>query len=313
MGMAMVRRRVVMALAAALLAVLPSRAVAAAPKVVVSIKPIHALVAGVMAGIGEPGLIIAGGSSPHVYTLRPSDARKIETADLVFWIGPILEGFLAKPLASLAGRADIVELDRVPGITLLPARQGGGWEADEDEHHQAAASATEHDGHLWLDPANAKVIVRVAAAKLAALDPANAERYRSNAAALEQRLDALDAGLRQRLAAVHRAPFVVFHDAYQYFERRYGLTAIGSITVSPEHLPGAQRIQAIHGKVAALGARCVFSEPQFEPRLVQTVIEGTPARTAVLDPEGAALKAGPELYFTLMDGLADALVTCLGR
>jgi zinc transport system substrate-binding protein len=199
----------------------------------------------------------------------------------------------------------------VPGIALLPARQGGDWEADEDEHHQAAA--TEQDGHLWLDPANAKSIVRVAAAKLAALDPANAERYRSNAAALEQRLDALDAGLRQRLAAVHHAPFVVFHDAYQYFERRYGLTAIGSITVSPEHLPGAQRIQAIHGKVTALGARCVFSEPQFEPRLVQTVIEGTPARTAVLDPEGAALKAGPELYFTLMDGLADALVTCLGR
>jgi zinc transport system substrate-binding protein len=292
---------------------LPSRAAAAQPKVVVSIKPIHALVAGVMAGVGEPGLIVAGSSSPHVYTLRPSDARKIEAADLVFWIGPILEGFLAKPLASLAGNADIVELDHVPGIALLPARQGGDWEADEDEHHRAAASATEQDGHLWLDPANAKAIVRVAAVKLAALDPANAERYRSNAAALEQRLDALDAGLRQRLAAVHHAPFVVFHDAYQYFERRYGLTAIGSITVSPEHLPGAQRIQAIHGKVTALGARCVFSEPQFEPRLVQTVIEGTPARTAVLDPEGAALKAGPELYFTLMDGLADALVTCLGR
>ena len=152
--MAMVRRCAVTALAAALLAAaaLPSLAVAAAPKVVVSIKPIHSLVAGVMAGVGEPGLIVAGGSSPHVYTLRPSDARKIEAADLVFWIGPILEGFLAKPLASLAGNADIVELDRAPGIALLPARQGGDWEADEDDHHQAA-SAVEQDGHLWLDPA----------------------------------------------------------------------------------------------------------------------------------------------------------------
>ena len=312
----MLRRRRVIGVAAALLgaAVLPSLAAAAAPKVVVSIKPIHSLLAGVMAGIGEPALIVAGGSSPHVYTLRPSDARKLEAADIVFWVGPILEGFLAKPISSLAGKAEIVELDRAPGIALLPAREGGDWEEDEHDHdHEPTASALEQDGHLWLDPENAKAIVRIARARLSALDPGNAERYRSNAAALERRLDALDAGLRRRLAAVRGLPFVVFHDAYQYFERRYGLSAIGSITVSPEHLPGAQRIQAIHAKVARVGARCVFSEPEFEPRLVQTVIEGTRARTAVLDPEGAALRAGPELYFNLMGGLADALATCLAR
>jgi zinc transport system substrate-binding protein len=312
----MVRRRGVMAVAAALLAaaLLPPPADAAVPKIVVSIKPIHALVAGVMAGVGEPALIVAGGSSPHVYSLRPSDARKLDAADLVFWVGPILEGFLTKPLAALAGKADIVELDRAPGVTLLPARQGGDWEEDAHEHeHEPAASALEQDGHLWLDPENAKAIVRIAAAKLAALDPGNAERYRGNAAALEQRLDALDATLRQRLRPVRGRPFVVFHDAYQYFDRRYGLAAIGSITVSPEHLPGAQRIQAIRAKVARVDARCVFSEPPFEPALMQTVIEGTGARTGVLDPEGAALPAGPELYFTLMDGLADALVNCLGR
>jgi zinc transport system substrate-binding protein len=310
----MARRREMMAGAVTLLgaALLPSLAVAAAPDVVVSIKPIHSLVAGVMAGVGEPQLIVSGGSSPHVYSLRPSDARKLERAHLVFWVGPILDGFLEKPLTSLAGKAEIVELDHAPGVALLPARHGGDWEADEDEHAHAA-SATEQDGHLWLDPANAKAIVQLAEVKLAALDPANAARYAGNAAALTQRLDALDAGLRQRLAPLEGRPFVVFHDAYQYLERRYGLRAIGSITVSPEHLPGAQRIQAIHGKVAALGAACVFSEPQFEPRLVQTVIEGTDARTAVLDPEGASLHAGAELYFTLMDGLADGLVTCLGR
>ena len=311
----MARRRRLIAIAAMLLGmVLPaSFAAAAAPKVVVSIKPIHSLIAGTMAGIGEPALIVAGGSSPHVYTLRPSDARKLEAADIVVWVGPILEGFLAKPIASLAGKAEIVELDRAPGVALLPARKGGDWEEDEHDDRHQAASAAEQDGHLWLDPDNAKAIVRIAQARLSALDPANAQRYQSNAAALEQRLEALDAGLRQRLGALRGKPFVVFHDAYQYFERRYGLAAIGSITVTPEHLPGARRIQSSHGKVARLGARCVFSEPQFEPRLVQTVIEGTQARTAVLDPEGAALRAGPELYFTLMDGLADALATCLAR
>ena len=301
------------AIAAALLgvALAPSLAIAA-PDVVVSIKPIHSLVAGVMAGIGEPQLIVAGSSSPHVYSLRPSDARKLERAQLVFWVGPILEGFLEKPLTALADKAAIVELDRSPSVALLPARRGGDWEADEDEHTHAA-SAAEQDGHLWLDPENAKAIVQLAKAKLAALDPANAARYAGNAAAVARRLDALDAYLRQSLAPVRGRPFVVFHDAYQYLERRYGLKAIGSITVSPEHLPGAQRIRAIHAKVAALGTTCVFSEPQFEPRLVETVIEGTQARTGVLDPEGASLRAGPELYFTLMDGLADGLATCLGR
>ena len=304
---------VLVRMAAALLAAVSLPATArAAPDVVVSIKPIHSLVAGVMAGVGEPRLIVAGGSSPHVYSLRPSDARKLEAAQLVFWVGPILEGFLEKPLAALAGKAEIVELDRAAGVVLLPARRGGDWEAEEDEHAHAA-SAAEQDGHLWLDPENAKAIVQLAEAKLAALDPANAARYASNAVALAQRLDAVDARLRQRLAPVRGRAFVVFHDAYQYLERRYNLTAIGSITVSPEHQPGAQRIQAIHAKVAALGAACVFSEPQFEPRLVQTVAEGTHARSGVLDPEGASLRAGPDLYFTLMDGLADALASCLAQ
>ncbi len=307
----MPRWRLASLLAAALLAALPLAAEAAVPKVVASIKPIHALIAGVMAGLGEPALIVAGGSSPHLYTLRPSDAKRLAEADIVFWIGPIFEGFLAKPLESLGGRAEIVELDHAPGIALLPARQGGAWEPDE--HGHGHAGALEQDGHLWLDPDNARAIVRVAVARLSARDPENAARYAANGAALEQRLASLDAELGRRLAAVHAVPFVVFHDAYQYLERRYGLAAIGSITVSPEHPPGARRLHAIRDKVARTGARCVFSEPQFEPRLVQTVIAGTRASTAVLDPEGAALPRGPDLYFTLMRGLADALVGCLGR
>jgi len=294
------------------------RAVAAPPEVVVSIKPIHSLVAAVMAGVGTPALIVAGGTSPHLFTLRPSDAEHLASARIVFWIGPIFEGFLTKPLAALAGRADIVELDRAPEITLLPAREGGLWEphADELAHHHAnqrAAADTEMDGHLWLDPANAKAIAALAAAQLAAVDPANAARYRENAAALSGRLEALDAMLDARLRPLRERPFVVFHDAYQYLTRRYGLAAVGSVTVSPARPPSARRIAAIHAKIVALQARCVFREPQFPPRLVDTVMAGTAARSGVLDPEGADLAPGPDLYFALMRGLADALADCLAH
>ncbi len=263
-----------------------------------------------MEGVGEPDLIVAGGASPHSYALKPLDATRLERADMVFWVGPIFESFLVKPLTVLADKAEIVELDRAPGVTLLPAREGGTWEADEHHH---AASALEQDGHLWLDPENAQAIVQVAVARLAALDHANASRYAANGAALERRLDALDGALRQRLAALGGVRFVVFHDAYQYFERHYGLAAIGSITVTPESQPGARRLQAIRDKIRTLGARCVFREPQFEPRLVDVVIAGSAARTGVLDPEGALLQRGPELYFQLMNGLADGLVRCLGE
>lgn len=294
---------------------LPAAPALAAPEVVVSIKPIHALVAGVMEGIGEPGLIVAGASSPHTYTLRPSDARRLAAADLVFWVGPIMEGFLAKPLAALSGKAAIVELDRTPGIALLPAREGGAWEPDEDEPRPVHGGdpALEQDGHLWLDPDNAKAIVRIAVARLSALDPADAARYAANGAALERRLGALDDDLRRRLAPLKARPFVVFHDAYQYFDRRYGLDGIGSITVNPENRPGARRLEEIRDKITTLHARCVFSEPQFEPRLVQTLIDGTNAHTGALDPEGASLEAGPDLYFALMNGLADSLARCLSQ
>jgi zinc transport system substrate-binding protein len=278
--------------------------------VVASIKPIHSLVAAVMAGVGEPALIVSGGASVHTYTLRPTDAEHLDKAQLIFWVGPVMESFLAKPLKALAGGAEIVELDRAPGVASLKARVGGLWEKDADEP-TTAVPAEEIDGHLWLDPANAKAIARVAAARLGALDPAHAGRYATNAAALERRLDALDADLKAQLAPVRGVPFVVFHDAYQYFDRRYGLDAIGSITVSPEKQPGARRNEEIRRKVSTLHARCVFSEPQFPPTLVRTVIDDTGARTGVLDPEGAALPAGPGLYAALMQALADSLVHCL--
>ena len=282
----------------------------AAPKVVASLKPLHSLVAGVMAGLGEPGLLIEGGGSPHGASLRLSQARALSKADLVFWVGAELEGALVKPIAALAGGARVIALAEAPGLTLLEAREGGSWVAHDEGPGEAAADGS-RDLHLWLDPDNGRRIIDLAAQALSEADPANAALYGRNAAEMTARLEALDRELAARLAAVRRRPFVVFHDAYQYFERHYGLSAAGAITVNPERSPGARRLREIRGKIDELGVVCLFSEPQFEPALVDTVIQGTAARTGTLDPLGAGLPAGPEAYFELLRGLAGALTTCL--
>jgi zinc transport system substrate-binding protein len=297
------------ALAVTLLFTAPDAAIAA-PRVVVTVKPLHSLVAGVMAGVGEPDLIVRGAGSPHTYSLKPSEARLLERAQVIFWVGESLETFMEKPLSVLGSRARIVQAMQVPGITLLAGREGGAW--DHHEGHDAAAHghdareqplhagehvAATYDGHLWLDPANASLIARNAAQVLGQMDPGNHGRYAANAEALVARIDALDAGLKAALAPVRDIPFVVFHDAYQYFEKSYSLRAVGSITVSAERKPGARRVKEIRDTIRGLGARCVFSEPQFSPAVLGTLLEGT---------------AGPDAYFTLMRSLGTALAECLG-
>ncbi len=294
--------------------------------VVASIKPLHSLVAGVMQGIGEPQLIVKGAASPHTYALRPSEAAALERATLIFWIGHDMEAFLDKALDSLAGNARIIELAEADGIKLLPFREGGAFEAhdheeepavhahDEDEEHDAAGHDHAHgefDMHFWLDPENAKAMVRSIEGALVETDPENADTYRQNAAGLVTQLDALSAEIEAEIAPVRGKGFIVFHDAYHYFEERFGIEAAGSITVSPEVMPGAERIAAIKARVAELGATCVFAEPQFEPKLVEVVIEGTGAKAGVLDPEGGSLTEGPELYFDLLRNLASSLRGCL--
>lgn len=310
-------------LAIALALIVPNVTAAKAPEVVASIKPVHSLVAAVMAGVGEPVLLVKGAASPHDYALKPSDAAVLEDADLVFWIGEGFELFLAKPLLSLTDEDRVVELAETEGLVLLPPREGGVWEPHVDEHAEeehdeseehAEGEHHEHgafDGHLWLDSRNAKLMTARIARVLADRDPEHAAIYNANSAAVQAKLDALDAELAARLAPVRSVPFIVFHDAYQYFEKRYGLAGVGSITVSPEQPPGARRLQDIQDRIAVHGARCVFREPNFEPALVDTVIAGTAARSGVLDPEGAALDAGTDLYFELLRGLADSLKSCL--
>ncbi|HTO33222.1 MAG TPA: zinc ABC transporter substrate-binding protein ZnuA [Pararhizobium sp.] len=297
---------------------------AEAPNVVVSIKPIHSLVASIMQGVGEPSLIVEGAASPHTYSMKPSNASALENAKIVFWVGHGLEAFLEKPLETLGNGATIVELDDAPGLEKLKFREGGAFEPhdDGDEHEAGAEHAHsgeeahhhdegEYDMHLWLDPANAKAMATQIEKTLAEADPANAAAYKTNLDALNARLDTLDKTIADTIAPIKDKPFIVFHDAYQYFEHRYHVKVAGSITVSPETLPGAQRLSDIHAKIVELGATCVFAEPQFEPKLVNVVLEGTPAKSGTLDPEAATLDAGPDLYFQMMESIGTSLKACL--
>lgn len=292
----------------------------AAPSVAVSIKPIHSLVASIMKGIAEPNLLLKGAGSPHTYQMTPSDAETLQNAEIVFWVGPELEKFLEKPIESLSGSARVVELENAPGLTKLPMREGGAFETHDDAHaaeeHAHEEEGQDHhegeyDAHVWLNTANAKALAKTIAATLSEADDANAPRYAANLAALETELDALSGELKSIIAPVKDRPVVVFHDAYQYFESEFGIRVAGSITVSPETLPGAARISEIHGKIKDLGASCVFAEPQFEPKLVNVVVEDTTAGTGTLDPEAATLREGPDLYFQLMRGIATSIRDCL--
>lgn len=304
----------------------------AAPKVVASIKPVQSLVAAVMDGVGEPSVIVDGAASPHTFALKPSTAKLIANADVVFWVGPELEPFLEKPLETLGEKAEAVELSEAPGVTKLPVREDANFEPHHhaDEEGEAGHEGHDHSGHdhtghdhghgdehgtfdahVWLDPENAKAMADDIAHHLAEADPANAATYAANAKALKEKLTALETELTAELEPVKDKPFVVFHDAYQYFEQRFGVRAAGSVTLSPEVQPGAERVAALQTKMKDLGAVCIFSEPQFEPKLVNVLIEGTDVRTGVLDPLGADVANGKDLYFEVARKMAASLKSCL--
>ena len=332
-----VPRRLPLVLAAAALLGVAASGPAAADdelRVVASIKPVHSLVSAVMAGVGEPHLVIRGHSSPHTFTMRPSDAAALEDAHIVFMIGDTMETALAGPVEALAGQAHVVRLVHVPGLVRRPLREGGAFEdhdhdshghegmddhADHDDHghddHDDHADDHEDHGpfdmHVWLDPINAWTKARAIAGALAEIDPANAATYQANVDALLHRLEDLTAEIAQQVAPVRGVPFIVFHDGYRYFEDRFGLTAAGSVVISPDRAPGARRISELRDKVSELGVVCVFDEPQFDKRLVRTVIEGSDVRAGTVDPIGATLENGPELYFTLLRNMATAFKDCL--
>jgi zinc transport system substrate-binding protein len=299
---------------------------AADVKVVVTSKPIHSLVAAVMHGVGKPVLLIEGSASPHTFSLKPSGARAITNADVFIRVSEGIEPFTEKIAAALPATVTLVTLADVPGLTLLDKRTGATFEEHGHDAHEAAhAPGGDHkagddvkhdhevhakhddkdeehggkDGHVWL------------AEVLATKDPAHADAYKANAARLVARIDQLCVEIAAKTTPLANRPFIVFHDAYQYFENRFGVHAAGSVTVSPDVQPSAKRISALRAKITKLDAACVFAEPLFQPNLVAAVTEGTSARSGTLDPEGLSLEPGPDLYFTLMRTLADNLVTCL--
>ncbi len=277
---------------AGLCAMLLAATARAAPVVVVTVGPVHSLVAGVMAGIGAPRLLLPAGATPHLYSLRPSAARMLASADLVIRVGPALEAFLDRPLARLARRARVVTLMKDAGLVL----------------RRTAGNA---DPHVWLDPENARRIVRHTARVLGEIDPGAADRYAANAREMAARIDRLDSEIAGLLAPVRRVPFVVFHDAYGYLENRYGLNRIAAVSLAADRAPGARRLRDIRAAIRDGRARCVFAEPQFRPALIEALTRGTAAHTGILDPLGADIPPGPDSWFTLMRRLANALRHCL--
>jgi len=287
------------------------QAAASTPQVVATIKPIHALVSGIMKGIETPYLLLPGGESPHRYSLHPSQVRRLHAATLVIWVGPTVESFLEKTLTTLSNQTQILRLIDIPGLTRLKVRKGKVWEthhyhADADHH-----TDFEIDPHIWLSPENAKILVQTIAQTLIKRDTNNAERYTANATRLVKQLEQLDQDLKQELSAVKGIPFLVFHDAYQYFEQHYGLKAIGAVSLSSEIRPSVKRLYQLKRQLKRQKVRCVFSEPQFESALVDTLIENRSAQRAVLDPLGAELPAETKSYFTLLRNMADSIKECL--
>ena len=303
-------RPVIAALMAGSFAVPPAAADLA---VVVTIKPLHALVSQVMTGAGTPELLVQGAASPHTYALKPSDASKLNQADVFFRMSDAMEPFTAKVAKSLPKRVQVITLQSTRDLKLYQRRTGATFDDDrghsDSQDHDHSHDST--DGHSWLDPVNAKVLADRIAQVLSAKEPANAARFTSNAAALKTKLDELSAELARDLAPVAGKPYIVFHDALQYFERRYKLRVVGSISISPDVPPSAKRLSTLRKKIASLGAVCVFAEPQFDTRLVDNVIEGTRARTGSIDPEGIRIEPSPDLYFTLLRKLTQDLKNCL--
>jgi len=297
-------------LLALLLAALP--ALAAPSRVVVSIKPVHSLAAAVMEGVGVPRLLIRAAGSPHSYALKPSDARALSEADLIFWIGQELETFLPRALKNLGTQAAQVSLLKTAGLVLYPLREGGAWDEPEtDQSHEEHEAHEGPDPHVWLSPRNAALMAAAMAERLVAADPQNARQYRENTATLTKRLFELDQEIAATLQPVRKNPYLVFHDAYQYFDRHYGLNPQGSLTLNPERKPGARRVQEIREKIRSSSARAVFSEPQFDAKIVGVLIEGTGAGQGRLDPLGMDAPEGPEAYFAMMREMARTLRSAL--
>ncbi|MGE7957999.1 zinc ABC transporter substrate-binding protein [Pseudomonas sp. NPDC089530] len=278
-------------------------------RVLTSIKPLQLIAAAVQDGIAIPEVLLPPGASPHNYALRPSDVRKVQSVDLLYWIGPDMEGFLPRVLK---GRTlPSLAVQDLPGLKLRRFAEDSHSHAEEADEHDHDHRPGSLDAHLWLSPVNARIIAERMAADLSAADPANAARYRSNAEAFDKRLDALDARLKARLAPIAGKPYFVFHEAFDYFEDAYGLKHAGVFSVAAEVQPGAQHVAAMRKRLQEVGKTCVFSEPPLRPRLAETLVAGLPVKLAELDALGGYTPAGAQGYEQVLEKLGNDLAGCL--
>ena len=301
----------ILTLITALLAVsLPVRAL----EVLTTIKPLGFIAAAITDGVSEPRVLLPTGASPHDFALRPSDIRSINEADLVVWVGPELEGFMAKPLAK---HPHVLTLTRVEGMPLFDYSKQAGHEEPADEEHEGH----DHDGHeghhhegvdphIWLGPTQALVIARAMSETLSARDPGNAERYRANLLAFQAKVDAKDKVIAGQMKAVNQKGYFVFHEAYGYWERHYGMSSKGHFTVSPERRPGAKTLVEIRKALEEKQASCIYAEPQFSPAVIESVARNTGAKVLLLDEVGEQVPLGPDGYPQFMQQLADAFAQC---
>ena len=296
-------------------------------KVVASIKPIHSLASSLMDGVGKPDLIVDGYASPHGFAMKPSHAKMLQEADIIFWVGEDLENFLVKPLSSVAKKAEKIELMEIKGLEILKFRERnifddhdhddhghddhGKKEDDHDDHghddHEGHAHG-EFDPHIWLDPVNAKVILKEMAEHLIENDEKNSATYKKNLAKALKDIDKLIKDTKSELSK--SVASIVFHDAYQYFEERFNVNILGAFTVNTDVMPGAEQLAEIreiieHDKVA-----CVFSEPQFNPDIIKAVAKDMDIKTGVVDPLGATLNPGKDLYFDLIRNMSASFKNC---
>ena len=296
-------------------------------KVVASIKPIHSLASYLMDGVAKPDLIVDGYSSPHGFALKPSHAKMLQNADIIFWVGEDLENFLVKPLNSIAKKAEKIELMEIKGLEKLKFRERNIFEGHDDhgheeeghkeeghddhghdEHGHEGHAHGEYDPHIWLDPVNAKVILNEMVEHLIENDEKNASTYKKNLKKAEKDLDKLLKSVKSDLNKDFKS--IVFHDAYQYFEKRFGVNVLGAFTVNTDVMPGAEQLAEIREIIEHDKVSCIFSEPQFNPDIIKAVAKDMDIQTGVIDPLGATLDPGKDLYFDLIKNMSKSFKGC---
>ena len=302
-------------------------------KVVTSIKPIHSLASYLMDGVGKPDLIVDGFNSPHGFSMKPSHAKMLQNADLIFWIGEDLESFLEKPLNSIAKKAEKIELIEIKGLNVLKFRERNIFDEhdhddhakkkddhdDHDDHDKKEDDHEDHDGHeghghgeydphIWLDPINAKVILKEMTEHLIENDSKNASTYKSN---LDKALNDIDKLTMDVMTELNESTSsIVFHDAYQYFEKRFNVKILGAFTVNTDIMPGAAQLSEIREIIVHDKVKCIFSEPQFNPDIIKVVAKDMNIKTGVVDPLGATLNPGKNLYFDLIRNMSASFKGC---